>query len=1009
MYLAFVAAAASLVAPAWALDGTKSLSQFTHTSWSANDGIPGPVQAIAQTSDGYLWLGTQAGLYRFDGLRFTAWESDSGGQSLPRSSVLSLCTARDTSLWIGFAGGAISQLRHGILKNYSSADGLHSGGVVSIAEDRNGTIWAGGQYGFSRFENGQWQRVGMQIGYPAPGVRALFVDRRGTLWAATDGLDFGLGKDPVRLNTLMTLAPNASRFSGTGQAVGYIAQIAEAPNGEIWLAEYSGPGPTVRPAYGRSGANIERAVQGQPRCLIFDGGTSLWIGLYRGGVRRAADFTRLERSSFDQFGGDGRLSGDGILSAFKDREGNLWFGTTGGLDRFRENKATPFSEREGLIANPQMALASTQDEDVWAINYATDVVYHFRHGSIDVSKLKPYSKSDSTRILSVYADRRNRVWVGGSFGLAEGIDWRFSFVPTPGTAEKTNVEGVVRDSAGNLWISVWVVDRGPSVLRFQDGKWTDFRDTAELPRYRCRVLYADRLGRVWLGFENGEVAVYANGGFQVYSKKDGLPRGRILSIAADRAGHVWIAGESGLSRFDGRRFATLTKQQGLPGNSISAVLEDDDGSLWLAGALGVMRTTHADLEKALHSPSYNIQGLILDATDGLPGLPRQEEPFPTATRAADGKLWFATTGGVAVINPRRLPKNAVPPPVVIESAWANNRTFAGFSKLHLQPGARNIDLKFAALSLSVPEHVLFRYRLDGYDREWHGPLSARGATYTNLPPGTYKFRVTASNNDGVWNDDGATLVFSIVPVFYETSWFSLVLGAIAACVLWGVYQWRGRQLTARLDLRFAERLSERERIARELHDTLLQNVAGLSLQIAGVSKIVTAPEVARERLEGLKLQAEDCCRQARQAVWDIRSADATGDLTVALQSSGERLTAGKDIRFILGVEGRPTEFGTTVREHLLRIAREAIGNAVQHASAKEILVQLRFDAGVIRLRISDDGQGFHLDGDCPVRSGHFGLATMRERAGQIGASITIESTPGCGTCVEVIVAGGDRS
>src|SRR6202158_4151093 len=301
----------------------------------------------------------------------------------------------------------------------------------------------------------------------------------------------------------------------------------------------------------------------------------------------------------------------------------------------------------------------------------------------------------------------------------------------------------------------------------RDSKWPNFRHTARLPEYRCRVLYGDPLGRVWLGFEDGEIAVYEKDEFHVYSSKDGLPEGRVFAITSDRAGQTWIGGEGGLSRFERGHFVTLTKANGLPGNSISGIVEDDDGFLWLAGALAILRVSPRELDKALLSPSYRMQATSFDAADGLRGLPRQREPFPTATRSTDGRLWFSPTAGVAVIDPRHVPKNVVPPPVMLEALKADDQTVNVSSGLRLPPKTKNLQFQYAALSLTAPERVQFRYKLEGYDVDWRGPISARDVTYTNLPPRGYIFSVIACNNDGVWNEAGASLKFTILPAFYQ--------------------------------------------------------------------------------------------------------------------------------------------------------------------------------------------------------------------------------------------------
>ena len=609
-----------------ALDANKRISQLSHTSWSAKDGIPGPVRAIAQTPDGFLWLGTQAGLYQFDGQHFVSWEPMSGKVGLPRGSVRALFVSHDGSLWIGYSSNAISRLKNGEVVTFTPKEGFHRGGVLSIAEDQNGALWAGGESGFSRFVDGKWSRVGAEMGYMAPGARQLLVDRQGTLWAATDGMNFGLGKDSIRVNTILKLPANRTRFEPTGQPVGYVAQLAESPNGQVWMAEGSGPGPTVRPVEGHSGPSIERAVSKLPLCILFDGEAGLWIGTFYGGLRRTANFREMERSSFDDYEVVDGLSGEHGLALFEDHEGDVWLGTSKGLDRFRENKVTPYSANEGLEPAAR-GLAATNDGNLWIVSDAGDVVQRVVGTKVVGAKLPSYSASDTTRILSVHA-RDDHIWLGGSFGIAEKKDSRFSFIPVPAFSAGNTVEALSTDSAGNLWLVVWQGYKS-HIKRRSSGVWTDFPGQSGLPDTHCRVLFGDSEGRMWFGYETGEVAAYQNGRFVKYLGSDGLPDGKVLSITELR-GRIWVAGEGGLSSFDGKRFVTVTKANGLPGNSVSALLEDDEGSLWIAGELGIARVRPAELDAALKSPSYPMRRLFLDSTDGLPGLPRQAvtQPFP---------------------------------------------------------------------------------------------------------------------------------------------------------------------------------------------------------------------------------------------------------------------------------------------------------------------------------------------------------------------------------------------
>ena len=992
----------ALAAPVHALDAQKSISQFTHTAWSAKDGIPGPVRAIAQTQDGYLWLGTEAGLYRFDGLRFTPYEPGPGPH-LHGPAVLSLLAARDGSLWMGFGSGGIGRLRDGEVAHFPPGEGVPAGGILSLVDDGAGSIWAAGQYGFARFENGKWWRVGMEAGYAAPGAQALLVDRAGTLWVATDGFNFGLSKEPVRANTILSLARNGKHFSPTGEAVGMIWSMAEAPDGAVWVADTTLK--RVRPIERRGGASRAVGVDNEPMCLTFGSDGSLWIGLLQGGLRRAREIGRdapLHGNRVNE-----ELSGSLVYSSLKDREGNLWFGTGGGLDRFREDKVTAFSESEGLLPDQKIALTSTPDGSVWLVSYTRDAVLRFRDGAFAASRLAPYSSSDSTRILALYANPAGQVWVGGSFKLARESHGAFSYLDIPAVIGPSSVEGVAEDKTGALWVTLSTPGGIGPVLRRRGGKWTDLRAQTALPPYRCRVLHADALGRMWLGFENGEVVVFERDAPRLYSTKDGLRSGRVLAIAEDREGRIWIGGESGLSRLGQDRFVTLTRDNGLPGSSVSGILEDDEGNLWLAGALGILRLTPQELAKASASESYRVEGMIFDATDGLRGLPRQREPFPTATRAADGRLWFATTGGVAVIDPHRWPRNTMAPPVKIERVTADDRNLEASGGLRLPPNTKNLELQYAALSLTAPERVRFRYKLEGYDTDWRGPVSARSATYTNLPPRDYRFHVIACNNDGVWNEEGAALEFTIVPAFHQTRAFLLLCAVAAGCLAWASYRWRVRQVRSRLQLQFRERLAERTRIAQELHDTLLQGFLSASMQLHVAADHVPAESADKPRLNRVLELMRSVIEEGRNAVKGLRSPTGNhDDLEEALSRVPEELNAKEGIDFRVIGEGEARPLDAVIRDEVYRIGREAVVNAFQHSGANRIEVEVEFAKEGLRIAVRDDGRGIDPQLLQSGREGHWGLAGMRERAKRIGARFKVWSGADTGTEVELSVPGG---
>jgi ligand-binding sensor domain-containing protein len=359
-------------------------------------------------------------------------------------------------------------------------------------------------------------------------------------------------------------------------------------------------------------------------------------------------------------------------------------------------------------------LAKAPDGSVWFMSFAVGTIWHVSGGQAVGQPLPRRRSSDSVRVLALYG-AKDRLWLGGAFGLATIVNGRFSYAPIRGIERDDAIEAIAEDSTGTLWTVVWEGSRS-RLRRLRDGEWKDFRDAPGLPVHRCRVAFADSKGRVWFAFDS-EAVVVENDLFHPYSASDGLPAGKILAIAEDRLGHIWVGGEGGMSRFDGGRLRTATKQNGIPGDLVSAIAEDEDGFLWIAGPLGIVRVAPAELEKALEQPSYRMQTLLLDMTDGLPGAP-SADTGPRVTKTPDGRLWFATTDGIAVVDPGRLPINRAPPPVVVQSITAGNQNFSASPNLRLRAGIRNVEIAFAALSFSIPERVRFRYKLEGYDDDW---------------------------------------------------------------------------------------------------------------------------------------------------------------------------------------------------------------------------------------------------------------------------------------------------
>lgn len=994
-----------LVVPVCATPQQRITSQFTHSMWTSRAGLPVPVRAIVQTLDGYLWLGTESGLYRFDGLNFQVWEPASGDHLLG-DAVSSLFVSKDGRLWIGYEAGGVGVLTEGRLQNFDAGQGVPSGGILSIVEDNEGAIWACGQYGVSRYSNGAWHSVGEEMGYSAPAGQSMLVDRNGNLWIATDGKDFRLDRDSVRRNTVLTLPRGTSRFVSTGLGVGMVWSIRESPDGDIWIADTTGN--ALRHIAGSRDKSKSIAVH-SPTSFLFDGHRASWIGTIGSAWHSESDAFSQKATADRRIRPIDDLSGGIIYTTFQDREGNIWFGTSGGLDEFRPNKVVSLSAKESLVPSGNLGVSATSDGSLWAMAYTSDRLWRFHDPT--ATDVPAGSRLAVKDILTMFTEGESTVWLGGNSQLAKGINGRFSLVNIPAIAKNAYIEAVAKDRQGSLWLSLWTRQDNQHIVRFENGGWKDLTETVRLPSFRCRLMFGDKEGRMWLGFENGQIAVFDREKVRLYGAEDGLPHYAPLTITGDARGDIWVGSGGGLSRFENNRFSTITKQNGLPGNSVSGLVEDEDGSIWIAGALAILKVSREELDRAYSSPTYRMEGETFDARDGLSGLPRQREPFPTVARGANGWLWFATTEGVAAINPRLIQKNGIPPPVVIENVRSDDRLFDAASGMHFHPNTRTLEFHFTALSLSDPARVKFRYMLEGYEKTWRRPVSERMIRYTNLSPGSYTFRVTACNNDGVWNEEGARLDFRIEPAYYQTNWFRILCILLCLGAIWIVYRLRVAVLRQRQQLleknqellkrhhseisALNERLvtaqeEERSRISEELHDGVLQQLTGVCIRLGAVERPGMSESEVKQKVRELQERLIAVGTDIRQLSHGLHPPALQGvGLPGVLRAYCNEFSEIHGIRVRYDIDSGIRELPTAMALSLYRIAQEALGNVAKHSRAKNVEVHFkRFDGGVL-LRIDDDGIGFTLSKK--AKSGGLGVINMRERVRLLGGSIDLGS------------------
>jgi signal transduction histidine kinase/ligand-binding sensor domain-containing protein len=973
-----------------------SAAPYDVAVWTTEQGLPGDtVRAVVQTRDGYLWVGTQAGLARFDGVRFTVFNQKNVPQ-LRAGECSTLLEGRDGSLWIGTIGGGLTRYKEGRFETWGRAEGLASDVVNQLYEDRAGRLWITSYERLTVFESGAFRTYG-----PGEGVESVYAvpfheDAEGRLWIFNslglnpsnsgtltfyqDGkLHAGAEAPPLfpkeagadalplsgRGNTLWLRERRAGRVfransagresflfdfaGGAGEALRY-AHEDEA--GHLWAV--SARGAVYR--WGALGGTPELIAQpealprGAVNALYVDLEGNLWLGTNDG-------LARLKSRAFVSLTREDGLAAERAWTIFEDSRGGLWIGTDGGLSRWRDGRFETFRVRDGLAGDATITLTEDREGRIWAGSPAGLSV-------LEGERFRAYGRDDgllSTNVRAVHADRRGRLWVGTVAGLHLFDGERFRAYATTGPLAQGNVLFIAEDRAGSLWVGT-----SGGLNRIREGR------------------------------------------VETFTTRDGLGSNLAVGMHEDADGALWFGTVGGgLARYRDGKFVAITMTAGLADDTVTRVLEDDEGSLWLGTLRGVMRVARGELNDYADGRTKSVGGVVYGKADGLLSIDCSGGTQPAGWRTRDGRLWFPTARGVSFVAPQRLRRNDRVPPVHVESIVVDKVESEARAGIELPAGSRAVEFHFTALSFTDPEKVRFRYRLEGFDREWVEAGARREAFYTNLPPGRYRFRVAAANDDGVWNEEGATLAFTLKPYFYQTYWFYLLCLAAVALLAWGVYRLRVRQLRRE----FAAVLGERNRIARELHDTLAQGFTSVSMRLEMVSaKLEGDAGAAREHLNQARLLVRASLAEARRSVRDLRSELLGGDgLGAALGQVARQLTGGEESDAEVAVTGKPRPLPEAVERNLLRVGQEAMTNAVRHSAARRIRVRLDYGDCQVSLKVTDDGCGF--DPRAAIVSsdgGGFGLRGMRERLAEVGGELIVESRPGGGTQVLATVPAGEQ-
>lgn len=957
----FVVAAVCL-RPAMGLDSSRTLTQYAHRIWQTQQGLPqGTIYSLLQTHDGYLWLGTQTGLIRFDGVRFETLESI---RPTAPSNVWVRSAIEDShhALWFATAESGLFRMEGDTVTRY-----LSSGNVQCVAEATNGDVWACTTNGIARIRDG---KVTMLLA--KENIRTACEARDGTVWVAGDGASLhswdGANFTTRNIQKLPAdVQIRALRCSGDTLWVGTTAGLLEiGKSGERLFTS-------------RDGLADSRVL-----CLSESRDGSLWIGTRNG-------FSRLRKGEIENYRPQEGLSQSTVYSIFEDVEGSLWVGTKNGLNQFLSGRALPYTANEGLPSNDTGPIVQDAHDDIWIGTLGAGLA---RFDGKRFAAMTSQQGLASNTIYTLAADPEGALWVGTKAGINRVRNGKVDATYLTGEGlPSASIRALFITRGGTLWAGT---DKGPAV--FAHGGFTVPKNIPRELRGPIAAINEDQVGRVYLATEHDGLYVYENGSTHELLQ-DGASIHDVDALYSDPDGRMWIGTEgSGLRLFDQGRMTTFLIRDGMFDNEIYGITRDDQDRLWMACSKGLFSVNRQDLLKFAAGKLKKIASSQYSPTDAQRTIECRAGVQPGSMRMHDGRVWFSTIRGLYVFDPSHLALNIPPPPVVIEETTVNGERVEPQAIAAIAPGLKNLEFTYSGLSFLQPNRITFRYMLEGFDKKWIQAGTRREAFYTNLPPGPYQFRVTACNADDVCNETGASVGFSLAPHFYQRAWFLPLCAVALGLAGWMIYQLRIHRLREQFHLI----LTERSRIARELHDTLIQGLSGITMEMQALAARLRSPE-ERATLEDIVRDAGTCLRETRRSVAGLRSAQGPDSgLAAAIAQAAKQITEAKAVRLKLRLDKNSTEMSPEVQYNLLRIASEAMNNSVKHSGAKVIEVVLESTPESLRLSVKDDGSGF-LRENGNVRPGHYGLIGMKERAAQIGAELNLASEPGRGTTVSVLL------
>ncbi len=982
-----------LAGPAYALDPNKRLTQYMHTSWRIQDGsAPAGMFSVAQTSDGFLWFtSVSQGMYRFDGIRFVPWTLPVDGRTIDH--IVSVHGDHAGGLW-AVAEHEVFHLKGGVITSHFALEGQNRTG--NISEGPDGSLWML-QAGFNlhaplcHITDREVKCFGESDGIrlPPTGGEALLADGKGGFWLGGQKVVVHWHAGVSEVYPIEALKIN----SGDG-----VSALTLDSNGSLWiglLPQGAGEG-LGRLENGLFKSFVTPGFDGSKLNVIaqtLDRNGSLWVGTLGNGLYR------IRGDVVEHYGRAEGLSGDYVNDLFEDREGILWVTTTNGIDSFRDPRVATFSTSEGLGSESAVGVLASRDGTVWVAN--GDSLVKIKNGT--VTPIRGGHGLPKDQVSYMLEDRAGNTWIGVYDGLYVSKNGRFRRISEPDHQPLGLVLAMTEDSDGNIWAECSGKSR--RLIRIRDFQIREQFPASQIPPGQ---LARDPSAGIWIGPANGTLVLFRDGvqkEFPIGSTTNLFTNH--LDVQAD--GSVLASYDDGLVGLRQGKAQRMTTKNGLPCNAVYSFIEDKQKNWWLLTECGIVELPDSELQRWWANPEAAVQTRLYDALDGArPG----RFGIRSADVSPDGRVWFATGFVVQMLDPSKLSQKALPAEAYIGSLVADRKEFKATSNLKLPPNPRDLQIDYTSPTFSISQKVNFRYRLDGYDRDWHEAGTRRQAFYTDLPRGKYSFRVIACNSDGIWNDHAAKLDFYVASAYYQTNWFRAVCACIFLALLWAAYQLRVRQLRREFNAAIEARVSERTRIARELHDTLLQSLQALLFQYQAARNLFAAgSERAMQVLDTSLDRTEQAIAESRDAICDIRSdiiaQNALPELLARAGSELAKSQADQDVpTFGLTVEGERRTLTPIIREETYRIALELLRNAFRHAKAHRIETEIRYDDDMLRLRIRDDGKGMDLKVLQGDGSGHWGLRGVRERAQRIGAKLDVWSEAGAGAEFQLTVPAG---